>query len=110
MYFQGDNIIINIISDKVTDLTSKDFVVMIYPHFDKENDKYIVKLQKEEATIETKDDITKYTFIIPYTITKDLIDGDYDLELLVKNNNNIYRTTFQKQFAFFIKFANTKLI
>lgn len=109
MYYQGENIRINITSDSVTDLKNQDFKLLVYPHFERNNAIYLVDMAKSSATqTEDEKDKTTFSFNIPYNKTKSLPIGDYDIEILVKNSDDTFRSIFQKTFAFQIGFANSK--
>ena len=107
MYYQGENIKVSIKSDSVTNLNGRDFKLLVYPHFERSNEKYIVTLNKKDFTPDTVGDVTTFSGDIPYTKTALLPTGDYDIEVLVKESEN-FRSIFLKIFAFALEFANSK--
>ena len=107
MYYQGENIKVSIKSDSVTNLNGRDFKLLAYPHFERNNAKYIVTLNKKDFTPDTVGDVTTFSGDIPYTKTALLPTGDYDIEVLVKESET-FRSIFLKTFAFALEFANSK--
>lgn len=107
MYYQGENIQINVTSDAITNLVNKDFKLLVYPHYDRNNTSNMITLDKSSATETTAGEKTTYSFNIPYTTTASSPTGDYDIEILVKDSGT-FRSIFQKSFAFTLGFANSK--
>jgi uncharacterized protein (UPF0128 family) len=111
MYYQGENIQINITSDSNVDLRNKNFKVLVYPHYEKENESLVKVLEKSDniGVVEDWDnDKTTFSFNIPYEETKDMSIGDYDLEILLEYEKVGFRSIFQKTFAFSLGFSASK--
>lgn len=113
MYYQGENIEINVTSDSVTDLRNKNFKILVYPHYDKDNEGKTIIIDKSE-NIGIKEDFDNdkitFSFNIPYEHTKTMDIGDYDIEIMIEYENKTYRSIFQKTFAVSIAFSNAKNI
>jgi hypothetical protein len=111
MYYQGENIQVNVISDSITDLKGKNFKLLFYPHCTKDDMEKTIIIDKSENIQTDKDnDKTIFVFNIPYTTTKDMLVGDYDLEVLIEYNENDFRSIFKKSYAFSINHSNSKNI
>lgn len=113
MYYQGENIQINVTSDSVTDLKNKNFKLLVYPHYEKNNDEYAKIIDKSDniGVVEDADNNkTTYSFNIPYTDTQNMPIGDYDIEILIEYETEGYRSVFQKTFAFSMGFSFSKNI
>lgn len=111
MYYQGENIQINVISDSLVDLNKKGFKLLLYPHCSKDGMDKTITIDKSQ-NIETRQDGEKMIFVfdIPYTQTKEMIIGDYDLEVLVEDNEKEFRSIFKKSYAFGIGNSKSKNI
>lgn len=113
MYYQGENIQINVTSDSVTDLRNKNFKLLVYPHYDKDNGGHTKIFDKSDniGIVEDWDnDKTTFSFNIPYTDTATFPIGDYDIEILVEYEKEGYRSIFQKTYAFSLGFSVSKNI
>lgn len=110
MYYQGENIQINITSDSVTDLANKDFKLLVYPHYERTNSNFLVTIEKKDfSQYKQQDGKTVFSVSISHSQTKELPTGDYDIEILILENN-VFRSIFKKDFAFTLGFANSKTI
>lgn len=109
MFYQGGNIEIKISGDTNSNLNNNNFWVVVYPHFSRNSNTSRVTMPKDQATVVT--DISgkvTYTFNIPYTKTKNMDTGWYDIEVLIEGETNTFRSVFQKTFAFNMLFAQSK--
>lgn len=103
IFYQGENIPINII-DENSELQDVDFVLLIYPHYDKQR---VLEYHRENFQREVVDDNTVYRMSVPWRVTKDMPVGDYCLEVMVAEPDD-YRSVHQHGHAFTIKFSNVK--
>jgi hypothetical protein len=107
MYYQGETITINVRGDEYINLSSNDFVVLVYPHYKLQSESNTpITLPKEMASLTSG----VYTLQIPHEATKGMPVGDYDVEILIKQKNGNVRSIFKKTNAFYLDYSKSKTI
>lgn len=107
--YQGEDIAISLSGKELTDLTTSNFVVLIYSKSDK-NFQLIIQGTDFKQDNENTD---YYIYTIPYTTTKNM-KGTYTLEVMLEskeNDEDLNRKTrriFIKEDALFIEQSRVK--
>jgi hypothetical protein len=125
MYYQGEQIIINITDDDVINLSEvENFYLLVYPHYNRTpvttmersdashsiSEVVIeIKGEKEDEVIEETKQYNVYSFTINGETTKGFVIGDYDIEVLIANNGE-RQSIFKKTNAFYVEYSNSKNI
>lgn len=103
IFYQGENIPINIIGQN-SELQDVDFVLLIYPHYDKQR---VLEYRRADFLTDVVDGDTIYRMSVPWNVTKDMPVGDYCIEVMIAERGG-YRSVHQHAHAFSVKFSNAK--
>lgn len=101
VYYQGETISITVSNGDGIDLSNLDFDILVYHHIFRKD---VVRLKKSDAQVIA----SSYVFTINYSQTNNFKIGNYDIEILLKKDNDTYRSIFKGENVFYIDFSNSK--
>ena len=112
MAYQGGDIKFTIVGNKKVDLDNNNFKVIVYPHCQCGK---ITDFNTLPAVTLNKDSFEKTsdnTFVgkIPYTITKDMEETMYSMEVLIIDDEKNERRLFVKKHAFSLECSVSKQV